>query len=180
MIIVDNATTHTCKEYTISDFSMKSGTKCPTQTIHWTENGEDIVHECFFDNGISKGLLVLGQELGLLESGRMFKLKELREIVGNHAAFRNKTNLEVLAEKYKVEIVFSPKFYCELNPIEGLWCFQKVYIRKNTDGSFEKMVKLMNKTRDIFKEKGINLKLWNRFFNTVKDYSNNLTYEEIL
>jgi hypothetical protein len=42
------------------------------------------------------------------------------------------------------------------------------------------MIELMNKTRDIFKEKGINLKLWNRFFNTVKDYSNNLTYEEIL
>jgi hypothetical protein len=42
------------------------------------------------------------------------------------------------------------------------------------------MVELMNKSRDIFKEKGINLKLWNRFFNTVKDYSNNLTYEEIL
>ena len=53
---------------------MKSGTKCPTQTIHWTENGEDIVHECFFDNGISKGLFVLGQELGLLESGRNYKL----------------------------------------------------------------------------------------------------------
>jgi hypothetical protein len=27
MIMVDNATTHTKKEYTISDFSMKSGTK---------------------------------------------------------------------------------------------------------------------------------------------------------
>jgi hypothetical protein len=28
VIIVDNATTQTAKEYTISDFSMKSGTKC--------------------------------------------------------------------------------------------------------------------------------------------------------
>ncbi len=117
--------------------------------------------------------MVLGKELGLLESGRKYKLKELSEIVGKYAAFRNKTNLEVIAEKYKVEIVFSPKFHCELNPIEGLWCFQKVYIRKNTNGSFERMVELMNKSRDIFKEKGINLKLWNRFFNTVKAYSRN-------
>jgi hypothetical protein len=86
----------------------------------------------------------------------------------------------VLAEKYNVQIVFSPKFHCELNPIEGLWCFQKVYIRKNTDGSFEKMINLIDLTREIFKEKGIHLKLWNRFFNTIKDYSILVTYEEIL
>jgi hypothetical protein len=180
IIIVDNATTHTAKEYTISDFSMKSGTKCPTQTIHWKENGEEKIHECFHDNGISKGLLVLGEELGLLERGRKYKLKDLREIIRKHPAFKNKSNPEVLAEKYDIQIVFSPKFHCELNPIEGLWCFQKVYIRKNTDGSFEKMIELIDLTRDMFKDKQIHLKLWNRFFNTVQDYSNQVTYEEIL
>jgi hypothetical protein len=56
IIIVDNATTHTAKEYTISDFNMKSGTKCPTKTIHWQENGKDIVHEYFIEDGTSKGL----------------------------------------------------------------------------------------------------------------------------
>jgi hypothetical protein len=57
--------------------------------------------------------------------------------------------------------------------------FSKVYIRKNTDGSFEKMIDLIDLTREILKEKGIHLKLWNRFFNTIKDYSNLVTYEEI-
>jgi transposase len=108
---------------------MKSGTKCPTKTIHWQENAKDIVHE-FFEDGTSKGLLVLGRELGLLEPNRKYKLQDLRQIIGNHPAFKNKSKLEVLAEKYNVQIVFSPKFHCELNPIEGLWCFQKVYIRK--------------------------------------------------
>jgi hypothetical protein len=35
---------------------MKSGTKCPTKTIHWQENGKDIVHEYFIEDGTSKGL----------------------------------------------------------------------------------------------------------------------------
>jgi hypothetical protein len=83
IIIVDNATTHTAKEYTISDFNMKSGTKCPTKTIHWQENAKDIVHECFFEDGTSKGLLVLGRELGLLEPNRKYKLQDLRQIIGN-------------------------------------------------------------------------------------------------
>ncbi len=28
-----------------------------TKTIHWKENGEEIVHECFLSSGKSKGLL---------------------------------------------------------------------------------------------------------------------------
>ncbi len=76
--------------------------------------------------------------------------------------------------------MFSPKFHCELNPFEGLWCFQKVYIRKHSDGSFEKMIELIDLTRDMFKDKQIHLKLWNRFFNIVQDYSYQATYEEIL
>jgi hypothetical protein len=39
--------------------------------------------------------------------------------------------------------------WIELNPIEGLWCFQKVNIRKNTDGTFEKLVELIDKTKEM-------------------------------
>ena len=79
IIIVDNATTHTAKEYTISDFSMKSGTKCPIQRIHWKENGIEKVHECFFESGSSKVLLIIGFELGLLNAndGTYEKMIEL-------------------------------------------------------------------------------------------------------
>jgi hypothetical protein len=58
--------------------------------------------------------------------------------------------------------------------------YQKVFIRKNIDGSYEKMIELINETRYRFKDSKLNLKLWNRFFNTINDYANNLTYEEIL
>ena len=34
MTIVDNAITHTANDYTISDFSIKSGTKSLAKTIH--------------------------------------------------------------------------------------------------------------------------------------------------
>ena len=59
---------------------MKKGTKCPTKTIHWQENAKDIVHE-FFEDGTSKGLLILGRELGLLEPNRKYKLQDLRLII---------------------------------------------------------------------------------------------------
>ena len=32
------------------------------------------------------------------------------------------TKLEVLASKYNMKIIYCPKYHCELNAIEGLWC----------------------------------------------------------
>ncbi len=42
------------------------------------------------------------------------------------------------------------------------------------------MIKLIETTKDMFKNQNINLRLWNRFFNTINDYKNNASYEEIL
>ena len=179
-IIVDNATTHTSREYSINDFNLKSGTKCPVEFISWKENGEDKTLKCFYESGLSKGLLVIGRELKIIEEKEILKLEALRNKVGSHPAFQNKSKLQVLGNKYGVEIIFSPKYHCELNPIEGLWCFQKVYIRKNTDGSFENLIELLETSKRLFDNQNINLKLWNRFFNTINDYSNNASYDDIL
>ena len=73
MLIVDNATTHTAKEYTIKDFSMKPGTKCPVEKITWIENGVEKSLNCFHSNGSSKGLLVIGRELGLIQEDEKLK-----------------------------------------------------------------------------------------------------------
>jgi hypothetical protein len=180
IIIVDNATTHTAREYTIKDFSMKSGTKCPVEKITWVQDDVEKSLNCFYPNGLSKGLLVIGRELGLIKENEKLKLDDLRNKVGEHAAFKNKCKLKLLAERFSVEIIFSPKYHCELNPIEGLWCFQKVNIRKNTDGTFEKLVELIDKTKEMFQKQNINIRLWNRFFNTINDYENDASYEEIL
>ena len=61
-LIVDNATTHTSKEYNINDFSMKSGTNCPVEYIRWIEKREEKSLKCLYENGLSKGLLVIGSE----------------------------------------------------------------------------------------------------------------------
>jgi hypothetical protein len=66
MLIVDNATTHTAKEYTIMDFSMKPGTKCPVEKITWLENDVEKSLNCFDQNKTSKRLLAIGRELGLV------------------------------------------------------------------------------------------------------------------
>ena len=179
-LLVDNATTHTAKEYSITDFNMKTGTKCPVKYIHWKENGEEKSLDCFFENGLSKGLLVLGQGLGIIKEGDKYKLNDLRSRMASHKAFQAKSKLQLLAEKYGIEIIFTPKYHCELNPIEGLWCFQKVYIRKNTDGTFEKLIELMETAKKLFLVQNVNIKLWNRFFNTVNDYANGASYDQIL
>ncbi|CAM4852251.1 unnamed protein product, partial [Rotaria magnacalcarata] len=53
------------------------------------------------------------------------------------------SKLEKLAAEYNVKILFSPKYHCETNPIEGYWCPSKQYIRKNTDQSFQTLLTLM-------------------------------------
>ena len=54
------------------------------------------------------------------EFSKKYSLNDYRTVVGTHLAFNKKSKLEVLAEKYGVEITFCPKFHCEINPIEGL------------------------------------------------------------
>ena len=91
-----------------------------------------------------------------------------------------KTLLEELGEKYGVKIIYCPKFHCELNAIEGLWCYMKRYVRDKTDQTYRRMKELINISRDIFKTKRIGAKLIRRFWNTIIAYSGNKTHIEIL
>jgi hypothetical protein len=47
-------------------------------------------------------------------------------------------------------VSYCPKYHCELNAIEGLWCNQKAFVRSSTDQSFEKMIKLISDSRIHF------------------------------
>ena len=137
-IIVDNARTHTAVSYDVNSLSLKPGTVCPYESIDWMENNVEYSIDCFDEDGISKGLKVIANELGFkFDSNKKYLVKDYREAVSSHIAFRNKTKLEVLAERYDIKIVFCPKFHCELNPIEELWCYMKNFIRKYSDQSFE-------------------------------------------
>ncbi|CAF1276179.1 unnamed protein product, partial [Rotaria magnacalcarata] len=90
------------------------------------------------------------------------------------------SKLEKLGAKYGVKIIFSPKFHCESNPIEGFWCHSKQFIRKNADQTFQALVSLMEEAKENLTERDIHLKLFRRFWRTIKTYSEGKDYLEVL
>ncbi|CAF4648861.1 unnamed protein product, partial [Rotaria sp. Silwood2] len=91
-VIVDNATTHTAKPYSLSDFGKSIGTRCTTDTIEYIDSqGQLQVIDCFFksgpNSGLSKGLLEISRELNVKLPPKV-KLDQLREILANHPAFQ--------------------------------------------------------------------------------------------
>ena len=82
--------------------------------------------------------------------------------------------------KYGIKIVFCPKFHCELNCIEGLWCNQKQFVRRKTDQTYSTMLKLIVQSRDHFREKEIYLKLLRRFWRCLKAYKDGKSYSQVL
>ena len=72
----------------------------------------------------------------------------------SHIAFSDKnTNLEKLAKRYKINIIWCPKYHCELNPIEGLWCDLKRYVRKHNKQDINKLLNLILDAMDEFEKK---------------------------
>jgi hypothetical protein len=86
----------------------------------------------------------------------------------------------MLGVKYKIKIKYRPKYHCELNAIEGLWCNQKAFIRSRTDQSFEKMIKLISDSGIHFVERKTALKLFRRFWRSIEAHSQGQTYADVL
>ena len=64
----------------------------------------------------------------------------MREILGKHEDFQNQTTLveELIASRSHL-CFFFPKFHCELNAIERVWCHAKNYARKYVNGSIVRL-----------------------------------------
>ena len=55
-IVVDNARTHSAKHYSVEEFGMKPGTRCPVDQIFYRDkNGKRQTIDCFFKAGDHKG-----------------------------------------------------------------------------------------------------------------------------
>lgn len=97
-----------------------------------------------------------------------------------HPVFKPITKLEELASKYNIKVTYLPKFHCEMNPIEGLWCYVKQFVRKRTNTNFNIMLELIDDGRDEFVKRLVHVKLWRRFWRVLIAYNNNITFEVIL
>jgi hypothetical protein len=67
-----------------------------------------------------------------------------------------------------------------MNPIEGMWCHLKQYVRKHNDQTFNKMVALIHDSRLNFVEKNVYMKLFRRFWKTLHAYNEGKDYKEVL
>ncbi|CAF2043425.1 unnamed protein product [Rotaria magnacalcarata] len=89
VFLVDNARAHTAAEYSANDFAMKPGGRCPVDAIEYVDGQNvKITIEYYDDDGESQGLLKLVKELNL-DILQNCKLLEYKEIVSEHAAFKN-------------------------------------------------------------------------------------------
>lgn len=180
-IIVDNARTHSAKDYDVNLLSKSPNTNCPYEKIEWQENDQIKTIKCFDDDNISKGLLQIAKEMKIIEQNtNRISLNELREKVNKHPAFSSITKLEKQASFFNVKIIWCPKFHCELNPIEGLWCYSKNYVRKNNDQNYNNLNKLIITSINRYQEKNLNIKLWNRFWQCLLMYKSGLSYRDVL
>lgn len=73
-----------------------------------------------------------------------------------------------------------PKYHCELNPIEGFWCFLKRYVRENNDQNFNKLDDLILEAISKYKTSNLKIKLWFMFWQALEMYANGSTYQEVL
>lgn len=125
----------------------------------------------------------MAKELGLIDKNVINKkitLNQLRYVFSEHKSFKNKTKLEILADNYQVLIKYSPKFDCELNPIEGVWGYMKCHIRKHTDQTYKKLLELFPESLVYFKHRDVQIGLWRRFWNCLIAYNKGLSYQEVL
>ena len=133
----------------------------PLDRLCWKdENENEKFLEIFFEKGPRKGqckgLRQIDIELGF-DIDSIEKLNDLKALLVIHPAFSVSSKLEELGKKYGVKIIFLPKFHCELNPMEGVWCHNKQYVRRRTDQKFEKMKNLIKESREDFRNNVLNV-----------------------
>ena len=76
--------------------------------------------------------------------------------------------------------MWCPKYYCELNTIEDFWCDLKWFVRKYNDQDFCKLNDLIIGAMKHYQEKGLNQKLWLRFWLAIEMYNTSASYQEVL
>jgi hypothetical protein len=78
------------------------------------------------------------------------------------------------------KFIYCPKYHCELNTIEGLWCYLKQYVRKRYVQNYLELHNLILEAMLSYQASDLNFKLWKRFWKALNAYKIGKTYEEVL
>ena len=76
-----------------------------------------------------------------------------------------KTCVEELILSKGHRVMFIPKFHCEINPIERVWCSAKQYTRAQCDYSFQGLKKTLGAALD-----SVDVEITRKFYRKVRKY----------
>ena len=104
----------------------------------WEGQVQKMVDAC----GIPKGMKIILEERGIDTRG--MKAKDMRELLKSFPDFkRQSTLLETYIQQRGHICIYYPKYHCELNPIERVWCQSKKYTRAYADGTITRLRKIV-------------------------------------
>ena len=116
------------------------------------------------EEGIQKGFKSLLEERGV--NTAKLKKDEMIKIVEEMRDFKfQKTKVEEMILSKGHRVMFIPKFHCELNPIERVWCHAKQYTRTHCDYTFAGLEKTIDAALN-----SMTVELVRKYFRKVREY----------
>ncbi len=194
-LLVDNATTHTKTHLDLRMFCKNANKSCPVEQLKWMVNGEEIVVDCFFKRGDlkgqPKGLFSLCKELGIINMNlkvSQISLATLRNLAAQHPAIKHTSKLEILVSEFNtkffmnIQLLYVPKFHCELNPIEMYWANLKFEFRNKNEQSTNEdvVIDLILTARTNYSKTQTNNRIFSRFWRVISAYSSGDSYQQVM
>lgn len=121
-------------------------------------------HKMVTAEGKQKGMKTVLEERGINVKG--LHKEDMIKILQEMRDFKfQKTKVEELILNKDHRVLFIPKFHCEINPIEKVWCQAKKYTRANCDYTFVGLEKTIVPALN-----SINVDLIQKFFRKTREY----------
>ena len=115
-------------------------------------------------DGTPKGLKMVLEERGI-NTARM-KADDMHVVLPFHDDFRTeKTLVKEFLTNEGQQVMFLPKFHCELNPIERVWGQAKSYSRQYINYTLQRLCNIINPALD-----SVSTDLIKKYFRKVADY----------
>ena len=128
----------------------------------WDGGVQKLVDNC----GTPRDMRAVLEKGGVDTTG--MKAKEMRDALKHFPDFKEqKTILEEYIEQRGHLCIYYPKFYCELSPIERVWCQSKTHTRAYANGTITRLRRIVPEGLD-----SVTIEQKKKFFKTCQDYEN--------